>query len=433
MFDSGLEELRNLQIDRICGSTFWDIAGHAGRRSVVIFPQGIFPGWNIHGVMICKSPIDVRKDQCRTESDIKAHPEDAQRRYGIPTHNDGLWGGYPGSGLLKEWSDFGFRILEKEKTLGLSMLANEQWDLFFIYISVLDIIQHRLWRFYDPTDPTYPGRTLLSDIIPRFYQAVDAIVGDFLAAAPDTTFLILSDHGHGMRPARTLNINEILRRNGHLTCTRWAGMTGGLIRNAIIDLSQRLGLEENLMRLVTMTPALSKKGKSLYSGQMGIDRERSRAYLSHFAGIKSYPHGGIEINREIVSDQEYEKLRDAIIHLLLSLRTPEGKAQFEFVGKREEIFPGPYTSAIFPDIIFRLNDGWGVGWENCGDAYGHAPDHRVASGGHVRDAVLLWHGIKKPVKKWEITILDVAPTILDYFGIPWQDLNLDGKSLLESD
>lgn len=433
MFDSGLEELRNLRIDRIRGTTFWDIAGKRGLRSVVIFPQGIFPGWEIPGVMICKSPVDVRKDRCRTEADIEVHPDDAQEKYGIPRHYNGLWGGYPGGRLLEEWSDIGLCILERERKWGLSLLENEPWDLFFIYISVLDIIQHRLWRFYDPADPTYPGANTLGGIIPHFYKAVDTVVGDFLAAAPEATFLVLSDHGHGMRPPRTVNINEVLRLNGHLICTPWAGITEGRIRNTILGLAQQFGLEESLMTLVMMSPSISREGKSLYSGQGGINRQRSRAYLSHFAGIKSYPHGGIEINREVVSDQDYDKLRDAIIHLLSSLRTPEDQPQFEFVEKREEIFPGPHTPMIFPDIVFRLGGGYGVGWEMYRGIYGQATDHRLASGGHAQNAVFLLHGTKDPVQKREISILDVAPTILDHYGIPWQDLHLDGKSIFGSD
>ena len=85
------------------------------------------------------------------------------------------------------------------------------------------------------------------------------------------------------------------------------------VRKSILDVSNRLNIEHYLIRLVVINERLTKASKSMYSSAGSIDQTKSRAFLSNFAGIKSYPQGGIEINRDLVSDEEYEELRSTLI------------------------------------------------------------------------------------------------------------------------
>jgi predicted AlkP superfamily phosphohydrolase/phosphomutase len=57
----------------------------------------------------------------------------------------------------------------------------------------------------------------------------------------------------------------------------------------------------------------------------------------------------------------------------------------------------------------------------------------VASGGHTAHGVLLVHNLNRDIRRKTLSITDLSPTILDYFGIPRQDLNLDGRSIFGSD
>jgi predicted AlkP superfamily phosphohydrolase/phosphomutase len=84
---------------------------------------------------------------------------------------------------------------------------------------------------------------------------------------------------------------------------------------------------------------------------------------------------------------------------------------------------------MYPDILFELADGYGVGWEVHSDLYGKATDHSVASGGHNKDAVLLLRNIEKEVKDKAPSIINVTPSILDLYGIDCNEKRLDGKSI----
>jgi predicted AlkP superfamily phosphohydrolase/phosphomutase len=190
-----------------------------------------------------------------------------------------------------------------------------------------------------------------------------------------------------------------------------------------------LNIEHYLIRLVVINERLTKAGKSMYSSAGSIDQSKSRAFLSNFAGIKSYPHGGIEINRDLVSDEEYEELRSVLIAALSELSSPDHAPLMRCVKAREDVDSGRFCERIYPDILFWLADGYGVGWELYSSLYGKAHDHKVASGGHNKDAVLLLRNIEKEVKDKSPSIMSVTPSILDLYSIDWKEKRLDGKSI----
>ena len=101
----------------------------------------------------------------------------------------------------------------------------------------------------------------------------------------------------------------------------------------------------------------------------------------------------------------------------------------QWVKAREDVDSGRFSERMYPDILFELSDGYGVGWDLDSSLYGTAKDHQVASGGHNKDAVLLLRNIDKEVKDKLPSIINVAPSILELFGMNWTDMHLDGKSI----
>jgi len=432
VFDPNFSNLRKLDISRIKGRTFWDYAGQKGYRTVVVYPMLMYPTWEVNGIMVSKSPFDKRIDWVRTEIGVDVYPKFVKKRYKIPDKFMGLWGGFPGIKHLKEWAELGKKGFEKEKNIGLELYKNEKWDLFFIYFSILDIIQHRLWRFFDENDPTY-CKSQLSKMILDYYKIFDGIVGEFIEIYPDVSLIVMSDHGHRSRPYKTVNLNEHLRRKGYIASKGHNKMIISKLRKTILEVANKLEIEQWLIKLVVKSQKLTKVSKSVYSSAGSIDRSQSIAYLSNFAGIKSYPHGGIEINKDLVSDVEYEKVREELIETLPELKTSNGEPLMKWVKKREEFHQGEFTKEIYPDIVFELRDDYGVGWDLYSDLFGKAYDHKVASGGHARDAVFLVKNVNREVKREGISIIDVAPTILDWLDIDWRRFNFDGRSIFEAE
>jgi predicted AlkP superfamily phosphohydrolase/phosphomutase len=435
VFDPMFTGLEKVSIDHVKGKTFWDHLGRGGYRNVILFPQLMYPAWEVNGVMVSKSPLERTQDWLTTEVDVSACPEAVMKKYDIPHKHVSLWGGFPDDNRLGDWVELGKEVLEREKRMGLSLCRKENFDLFFMYFNLLDPIQHRLWRFFDQRDPTYPGVTAFATTVLDYYKTFDDLVGDFIKAQPDASMLVLSDHGHQSRPARTVNINEFLRKGGYITSVGRRKKALSVVRKGILDVSDKLNLEQFLIRLVARNERLSKASKSVYSSAGSINRTKSRAFLSNFAGIKSYPHGGIEINRDGMTEEGYDKLRSELITTLSELRTPDSLPLMKWIKRREDLDSGKFCERIYPDILFEMREGYGVGWELFARPYGRAYDHKVASGGHGKDAVFLLRNVHKEVRDEvrdrAFSITNVAPSILDLFEIDWNALHLDGVSIFE--
>ncbi len=429
VFDPKLSGLAKLNIDRVRGRTYWDYLGAEGHRCVIVFPQLMYPPWEVNGVMVGISPFERRVDWYSSEIDLAACPESVMAKYGIPSTLQSVWGGFPGIKHLDEWAKLGKLVLDAEKSIALSLSQKERWDLFFVYFNLLDIIQHRLWRFFDERDPTYPGITPFKEIILDYYKTIDGFVREFVNAHPNARTIVLSDHGHHSRPVRTVNINEFLRASHYVVSKGNRAKALSTLRKSVLDVSNKLNLDHILIRMVVKNRRLTKTSKFLYSSAGSIDRAQSRAFLSTFAGIKSYPHGGVEINREAMSDREYKEVKRALIVALTELKSPDGGPLMKFVKERADVDAGKFSESVYPDVLFELSEGYAVGWELYSKLYGKASDHQVASGGHNRDAVLLLRNIDKEVKDMVPNIINVTPTILDLFDVDWKEKGLDGKSV----
>ncbi|MCC7571481.1 alkaline phosphatase family protein [Candidatus Micrarchaeota archaeon] len=429
IFDPKLSDLTKVDIETLKGKTFWDRAGKNDLRSVIVYPNLVYPAWKINGAMVSKSPFDRRIGTIETEVDIDTYPKELCEKYHIPTKMKSVWGGFPGNTHLNSWAEKAMDSLEEEKNIALSLFKNENWDIFFVYFSILDIIQHRLWRFFDESDPTYIQNEL-SNTIPNFYKKFDMIISEFLNLNPEVQLIIMSDHGHKIRPTKTVNINEHLRRNGLLISKNEKKFILGVSRKIILKTMNRFKIEHLMIHIISKNKRLIKAGKSIYSSTGSIDTRKSLAYLSTFAGIKSYSYGGININRERIPTDDYEQIRDELMKSISRIKNQDGKPIIKWIARREEKFKGEYAEKIYPEILFELNGEYCVGWDLNSDVFGKAYDHTVASGGHAKEAVILIKNISHYINRPDINIIDVAPTIYDLFEINYQDFDLDGTSIL---
>lgn len=123
----------------------------------------------------------------------------------------------------------------------------------------------------------------------------------------------------------------------------------------------------------------------------------------------------------------------AIAQGLKGLKDPDtGEPVVNNVYFREDIFSGPYMNNA-PDLFVGFNAGYRASWQT---ALGEAPDSLIEanrkkwSGDHLIDPILV-PGIifiNKNFELKEVSILDITPTLFDWFGIP-NSHNMSGKAL----
>lgn len=259
-----------------------------------------------------------------------------------------------------------------------------------------DRMQHMFWRYLDEQHPARPAEVpeAYRTAIPDLYERMDRLVGRTMAKCDrdDTLLMIVSDHGFTSF-RRGIDLNRWLEENGYL----------------VVDDARRD--EEHLA---------------------GVDWSRTRAFAIGLSGIFLNLSGKFE--QGIVDPgEEAEGLRNEIQRRLGGLIDPadEGEA-IKRVYQATRAYRGPYKDQS-PDLIVGYSSGYRVAWETAIGRTSHEVFHdntKAWSGDHCVDPSVV-PGVlfcNRKIKNGQVRLLDIAPTVLDLFGIPAPD-HMDGRAL----
>jgi Type I phosphodiesterase / nucleotide pyrophosphatase len=92
------------------------------------------------------------------------------------------------------------------RNVAVALLSRDaSWDLFAVYFRAVDLSHHLTWDLRRETgDPNEKPDLRMKATIPRYYELMDAIVGDVLAQVPpDAVVILASDHGFEDRYAHS--------------------------------------------------------------------------------------------------------------------------------------------------------------------------------------------------------------------------------------
>lgn len=384
VFNSAGEKISGMTNAGIEGRTFWDALSAGGQRVCVVFPLTAYPAWPVNGLFVARSE-EVEGPDGVKQRNVSVHPGGAIDPVSIPNLR-AFTGQHPGEAGLADFKRRAMEWAQRDADFALATAQSREWDFLFAYFMELDTIQHYFWRYCDPEDPMYAPNEHSQTIL-EFYRFFDALVGRFRAAFPDARLVVMSDHGHAMRPVETLNLNEALRRKGLMVARRSAGrrvLEKG--KQWALRSARKMRLERVLIRAGQKVPG----AKKIYTAESLVNVEESLAYLSGFRGPKSYPEGGVVINRARLGSRRYEDVRQEIMDLLASevRRLGGSEKALAWIKRREDLYAGPHLDQ-YPDIVFRLGGGLGVGWDVFSDLRGKSYEHSLSSGGHSPEAVFL--------------------------------------------
>lgn len=308
------------------------------------------------------------------------------------------------------------------------LLQQDAWDAFVVVFSETDRLQHYTLHLLAPDHPRHDpaaAAALLPDLLAA-YRALDAAVGDLVAAAgPEAELILLSDHGFAPC-ARAFLPNVWLEQQGLLRRDAGGGPpTPGLWR--------RLRGHAGLRRLKNSLPLLRHWRRPPPPGDhlAGVDWAQTQAVYS--------PAGGIRLNvqgREpqgVLTPAAADRLRGDLIAALTALINPAtAAAPLLQVLPREDLYNGPFLS-LAPDLILepRRADPDPRRNTTCSPAFGpHCfGDSGELTGNHTLDGIFLAAGPDiAPGRLTGSHLLDLAPTILHALAAPVPD-DLEGQIL----
>jgi predicted AlkP superfamily phosphohydrolase/phosphomutase len=327
------------------------------------------------------------------------------------------------------------KALKQRVEIASYLLTRETWDCFMVLLGESDTVAHHFWAFHDPDSPRYDasGANQLGDAILRVYRALDQAVGRLInLASPDTTVMIVSDHGFGGTGDKVVHLNRWLAEQGWLTFARFG------VQDRLMDWGKRVGLrmpaafQEWAFRSVTRRLVDRMESRARLGG---IDWRRTLAFSEE---VNTFP--GIWLNvrdreplGQVTQGVDYERLRDQIIEKLIEFENPDtGERIIRRALRREEIYQGPWVK-LAPDIILEpaLDQGYAYTFLSSRGQPG-APLRSLAlherlgakggsmNGSHRPEGVLILAGcdVVGGNQVQGASLLDIAPTLYWLLDVP---------------
>ncbi len=287
-----------------------------------------------------------------------------------------------------------WKIHDERERMFLDAVRRMQRGLTVCVFDASDRIQHMFFRHDNPAHPANRGRDTQrhAEVIDRMYERMDDLVGRTAAELHgDAVLTVISDHGF-CEFRRAVNLNVWLQQNGYLTLRE--GTAGG---EYFVD----------------------------------VDWSQTRAYAFGLSGI--YINQAGRESRGIVSPQEAVALRAEIAGKLENLIDDHtADRAIRKVYDSRKAYQGPYATNG-PDLIVGYERGYRASWDTAvGRCHGPVihDNARFWSGDHCVDPTLVpgvFFSNRRLAGPEPLSILDLAPTLLQLFGVP-VPAYMDGRS-----
>ncbi len=349
--------------------TLWDVLGAEGKRVVVMGVPVTYPPREVNGILISGflAP-DVEK---------ATYPPGLGRelkdRHGYLLDIDPWKARKDVDSVSPQVTE----VFRRRRDTMRHFMREEEWDFFITHFMETDRLHHFLWEHMEEGKEPYNRQ------FRDFYHDVDQFIGELhRVLSGRATLVILSDHGF-------CTLKEEVYVNHWL-------VEGGYLR---FKTDEPKGIQD-----------IDAKGTRAYSLDPG------RIYINLV---------GREPGGTVSPGGEYQALREEIAGNISDLEDPEtGEKMVDSVKFREDLYSGPNFDAA-PDIIMVPRRGYDLkGSVNKKSLTGKGP----ITGMHTFDDAMLYiqgHEIKRT----DIGIIDVMPTILHLMGYP-APADLDGRSVL---
>ena len=297
------------------------------------------------------------------------------------------------------------RAFDDRAQVILQRLDARQWDLLVGVIESTDRVQHMMWRLIDPAHPMYDKALAarFGNSIERVYRRCDEFVGEVMRRLdPATPILVVSDHGfHSFR--QSVNLNTWL-------------------------------VQEGFMAIQGQQPG-DKKLQDLFGGGTfweNVDWSRTKAYAMGLGQIYINLKGR-EAHGIVAPGAESKAVQEALAARLLTMTDPEaGTRMIDAVYKGDDIYSGEFLKNA-AELQVGFAEGYRVSWQSTlgGSPPGLVyPNMQKWSGDHGSFDYKSTAGIliSNRTVAAEARIIDIAPTVLKYFGVPIPH-DIDGKAL----
>jgi predicted AlkP superfamily phosphohydrolase/phosphomutase len=441
---AGTYDLRFMNGSDIQAPRFWEIASDAGRRVGVINVPMTYPARPLNGVLV------AGMDAPDESSPGFTYPADLyEELQGVGDYLiDTNILGYARSGRKEQALAVTRWVIDERAKAAEHLMRTRPWDLFAVIFTALDRIQHGFWADnVHEASLDAPPHQAVSGVVRDFYQHLDRVVGRLCElAGPETTVIILSDHGMGVNPQSNLYLVPWLESLGlfqrHDQEDGWMSAAMDRLLRGASALADGLLSKRMRRRILRWLPG-GRSGLVSRLHKVPCDWSQTKVYTDYIQPSLWINLRGREPEGIVSPGAEYEALRDLLIEQLESCRdSGTGRPIVRGVYRREEVYTGPYVDRA-PDLHIDWNydlppvAGYRYQDERSKMVTVGTPaevvERRNVSGDHRPEGTLIMAGppVRPGHQVTEAALADVAPTVLHLLGLPLP-ADLDGGVITEA-
>ena len=413
--------------------TLWQLLSEAGKRSIILDVPFTYPPQPFNGLMITGYGTP------RTPGTVFTYPEDFSPHLPPELHPE-IRVALPANKFdrsqrfIEEWRD----VMSGRRKLLHHLITTQDWDLFMVVFSITDNMAHVFWTYLDPAHPNYhkSEAPAFRQAFLDAYIACDWLLGELMeAAGPNTTTIVLSDHGFGsVRPRQY--VFQRLMKGGYFQPKggQQHPLKGRLVRLAT-DAYMRFpilrewvkGLRPRQLKAVRRTVK-----RANLTPTEAADFSRSKVVLTNF-GLRMWINDRERFPQGVVSPDEKEALIEELIDFLKADRDRvDGLPVIANVYRGVELYHGPFAH-LGPDLVIEYANHYRAQTP-------HPGKNPFLEGGHTLQGIFLAQGAA--IRPYQMNSLpasgrfpapnltDLAPTILHLLYQPVPP-DMDGRVLTE--
>lgn len=296
------------------------------------------------------------------------------------------------------------------------ILRKQRHDLFMLHFQCNDVVQHSLWPYLDENHKLY-NKEVQNLIFEKYHKKLDSAVKEITKIFSESndikpTIIIASDHGFETHTKRFNLGNWLIKENY-------------LIRNTpkkhpLKKITRILKLGEFLSKFIKKDK-LNDLEKKLSLAPEPFNWEKSKAFSIGRSG-EGYLYFLTEDNT----------FKDEVLTKLKLIADENNHPIIKYIYTKQDLF-GSDAPDIFPDIFIIPEKGISFTGHYNPTASSFfeevKPESDFHLGKHSDEGIVIISGenIKSRINI-ESNILDIAPTIYHYLGIPISK-NINGKIL----
>jgi predicted AlkP superfamily phosphohydrolase/phosphomutase len=357
----------------------WDMLSRAGKKVVLLGVPQTYPPKPVNGCVVSGFLAPSTESNYTYPAPLKDEVEEVSGGYVLDVENFRTDDKVALLGRIYEKTEKHFKVAKH-------LIKNKPWDFFMLVEMGTDRIHHGFWSFVDPEHRKFEPGNPFESSIKEYYKYCDREIGELLSLVPrDTVVIVISDHG-ARKMEGGICFNEWLIREGYLT-----------LKNYPKELTRIADTEIDWSRTLAW-------GDGGYYGRL-------------FMNVRGREPEGI------IEPGDYESVRSELIRRIEAIPGPDGEDIGTRVYRPGDIYRE--TNGVPPDLIVYFGAlGWrSVGSVGLGDIHTFENDTGSDEANHDWNGIFVLNENGCRVGNIEggyrdgTSIYDIAPTILDLFGM----------------